>query len=70
MHNQPHDDAAGPQEKCMSSKYQEGDELEIAHLKRELAELKARLTAEPSQRTVADEALAQRISTLSEKTSC
>ncbi|KDD65503.1 hypothetical protein V466_28975 [Pseudomonas mandelii PD30] len=54
----------------MSSKHQEGNELEIAHLKRELAELKARLTDESSQRTMANEALSQRISTLSETASC
>jgi FtsZ-binding cell division protein ZapB len=54
----------------MSSKHQEGSELEIAHLKRELAELKARLTDESSQRTVANEALSQEINALSEKARC
>lgn len=52
----------------MSNK-QENIALEVADLKREIQELKARLGSESGQRAIADEALSQRISALSESCS-
>jgi hypothetical protein len=57
-------DAAWPQENGMSST-REDIAREVADLKREVQELKARLLAESGQRAIADESLSSRIAMLS-----
>lgn len=65
MQNQLND-AAGPQEKGMSSKH-EDIAREVADLKREVQELKARLNMESGQRAVGDNAIQARISLIESK---